>query len=130
MAITDAIVAVILIYSSWDGWRRGFLRTLLGPVSLLLATIVSYFYYNFTHDFLKSLLIGLIGPFVLNIILAVVLTLWNKTVNQNQKANNFSRAWGGLFNLVWMGGIILLTLVLLVFMPPNTFGIEDRKSVV
>ena len=128
ISITDGIILVVAIFSFWSGWQKGLMRTLLGPLSLLIGTIASYLYYSFTHKVLNSLLIGLIGPIVLNIILSLLLSVWNKTVDNNQKTTRLSRVAGGFLNILWTGGLIVLVLILIVMIPPHVFGLEMIKA--
>lgn len=126
--MTDGLILIVMLFSFWRGWQKGLLRTLLGPLSLFVGTIASYLYYSYKHDFLISILIGLLGPIVLNIILSVLLSIWNKTVDRNQKATNFSRAGGGFLNLFWTSGLVVLVLILLAMLPPHVFGLDKFKA--
>lgn len=128
ISITDGIILLMLLISFWSGWQKGLLRIILGPLSLLAGTVASYLYYSCTHNFLISVLIGLLGPIVLNFTLTVGLAVWNKTVNNNQKANILSRAGGGILNLLWTAGLSALVLVLLAILPSHFFGLDKIRA--
>ena len=67
-----------------------------------------------------SLLIGLLGPFILCILLKFILKLFLQAINCDIKQPGFiSRITGGALTLVWGWVFIVLTLILLVVIPTS-----------
>ncbi len=127
MTITDVIFAFSCLIFLCTGWQKGFLRTILGPVSLILGAIISYIYYLYTKNLIVSLVIGILGPFFLKMALSLGLNVWNKTVSNRMPAPLLSRLSGSLFNLLWSGGLLLLCLLLVVMIPANLFNFNIEK---
>jgi len=65
-----------------------------------------------------SLIIGLIGPFVLCFLLKFILKLWVRALNNDiQQPGFISRLAGGALTLIWGWVFIVLFLILLVVLP-------------
>lgn len=119
---TDIIIILISIYYFICGWQKGFLRTIFGPISLIIGSAVSYIYFQQTHQLLISLLIGLIGPFLLNFILNLLIKLWQKTTDREKEFFTIGKLLGGLFSLIW--GITITSLIaLLIVLSPFKIAI-------
>lgn len=114
---TDYIVLAIFIFSIWQGWARGLLRTIIGPGSLVAATLVSFFYYGKTKDIVMSLLIGLIGPFLLQFIFSFVMKFASKVTPEEKSVSTVSRTLGAAFNLLWNSIFVLIFLSLILLIP-------------
>ena len=46
------------------------MRTLAGPISLIAGIVLAFVYYAQTENFLVSLLISIVAPYLLNIFIA------------------------------------------------------------
>lgn len=99
------------------GAARGFLRSLLVPVSLIIATIISIFYYQITKDLTVSLLIGLFGPILLHHLLKFILRTFAKATNTDIAPDFLSSLGGAILTLAWGWVFIVLTLILLALFP-------------
>lgn len=133
LTTTDYIVLIVVGLSALHGWSRGFLRSLLGPFSLILGSIFSFFYFQRTHNLFLSLLLCVLGPLLLNILFALFLG-GKKTTSEDQPISSNSRALGALFNVSWNAGLLILFLFCILMIPANVFGltkIQDdiRRSV-
>ncbi len=104
------------------------MRILLGPLSLAIGTFISVLYFSFTNNFLKSLLIGIIAPVIVNIILILYLKFWNRAVDSNQPANPMSRMLGGIFNFTWSGILYGLVIMLIALVPPQIVNMKNFKN--
>lgn len=100
------------------GASRGFMHSLLGPFSIIVATIISIIYFQNTKDVIISLLIGLIGPLLLHLLLKFLLRAWANATNTNIKPNSLSRLGGALLTLAWGWIFICLILIFLTILPP------------
>ena len=62
MTITDLIVIVLSAFYFWNGWRKGFLHSLLGPASVVVCFGAAFLYYQQTHNIFVSFMISCFGP--------------------------------------------------------------------
>ena len=118
MAVTDIATLILSIFFLIRGASRGFMRSLTGPFSIIVTTILSIIYYQTTGDLITSLLIGLIGPLFLNHLLKFLLKTWAKATNTEIKPSFFSRLGGSILTLIWGWVFIIFTLILLTVLPP------------
>ena len=126
--MTDIIVVILLSFNFIRGWFKGLLRSLLGPISLIIASIASYTYYLKTHDFTLSLVMGILGPFAVHITLAILLKIWHKTVGNGKGLSIFSRILGGGFCLLWSGSILVLMLMLITMVNLNFSWVNKMQT--
>ncbi len=68
MNIMDAIVLGLLCVSLWIGWRRGFVRTIMGPVSMAVCVYAAYYYLR-TAGLVIAVCISLLGPVVIALLM-------------------------------------------------------------
>lgn len=130
LTITDYILLAVVILSTTHGWRRGFLRSILGPFSLVACLIFSFFYFQITHNFLVSLLLCVFGPILLNILLALFLGLWSKPP-KDESLSLLSRMLGAFFSLSWNTALLILFLAWILLIPADVWGfkkIQDNIS--
>ena len=128
LTITDYIVLIVVSLSTFNGWRRGFLRSLLGPLSLVLCSVLSFVYFQKTHNLFWSLLLCVLGPLLLNILLPLLLKIGQKTAPEDKSISSSSRILGALFNLSWNTGTLILFLVWILMLPANVFGLAKIHS--
>jgi len=97
--------------------RLGFLRTLLGPISLIIGTILAYLYYAKEGSLVFTLLISILAPFIINFLLIIILKAWNKALNKDKSLSLMSRLTAGTMSIIWSGIWITLTLTFLIIAP-------------
>lgn len=127
-SITDYIVATALLYYIIRGFCRGFLGTLLGPISLIIGVLASYFYYSLNQNFILCLLISIAGPFIIHLFLSLTLKFWHKTIHRDESISLMSRFSGACMSLLWSGGILILALILVSFIPGNIVGFRSIQK--
>jgi hypothetical protein len=115
--ITDYIVAGALLYYLYSGWRNGALKTLLGPIAMVMGCLLGFIYYLRTHHFGTSLLICVLSPFALKWLGALALGLWNKTGNKVIPPSFVSRLFACALSVLWYGSYVVLILILIGFLP-------------
>jgi len=115
--LTDVIVRILVFYFLCRGAQKGFLRTLLGPFSLILACIIGFIYYAQTQKFFTSFFIAILGPFLFTFTFSFVLQAWNATVNNKKSVSIPSRLAGALVSLLWRGTHLAITLSLIASAP-------------
>ena len=118
MTITDFITFFLSVFLLLRGASRGFLHSLMGPLSIIVATILSIIYYQDTKDILISLLIGLVGPLGIHLLLKFLLGTWEKATNNAMNPNFLSRLGGAILTLIWGWIFIIFTLLLITLLPP------------
>lgn len=128
MQITDLIIIACSIFLLWRGASRGFVRSCLGPICLIIATAVSIFFYNSSKNIVLALLIGLFGPMALHFFISNYLKLWHTMTNPEWKPNPLSCSMGAMLTLIWGWVFIVLTLILLTIIPPLHPSISSMKE--
>ena len=128
LAITDLIFLITLLFFFASGWRKGFWRTILGPIALGLAAMLSMYYYNQTKNVIWALLIGILGPFVIKFIFAVFLRLWNFSEPKERKINPLGSFLGGCLQVAWCWTIITLILFLIAVIPGEFAWLKSIKQ--
>jgi hypothetical protein len=113
--ITDIVVASVLLFLTINGASQGFLRSAVGPASMMLSTLAAWLIHATTKNIGITLLAGLLGPFVLGWIFALVFKLLLPK-HETPVPSLISRIGGALLNIGWgmpllAGGVVLLALV-------------------
>ena len=70
-AITDLITIAVIVLSFWIGWSKGFVNVMLGPLSVAVALIGSYWAFQHYDNIYYSLAAGIIGPIILRAIIFI-----------------------------------------------------------
>ena len=116
MTITDKIIYFTVLLLFWRGWSKGFAQTILGPLSLLIGSALSYIYYAISRNLIVSVAIGIICPIILNMIFSM--TLGVIFLGDGKKRISIpSRFCGALINIIWGEIIILSGMILIVLIP-------------
>ena len=117
LSMTDSIILGLLVLFFLVGFLKGFLRTLLGPISLFLALLLSIIIQNKTHNYLYAAITGLVGPFIIQIILSMIFKTWNSSADHKEKPSFISRLAGGILNTTWISFFIILFFLLINVLP-------------
>lgn len=131
MNTADFVIITFFVFYFWRGWVKGFLRSVFGPVALMVCFFYSYFYFQKTHNFGISALICILGPFILNIILGAVLAIFHKGKDEKEEesaASVLNRLSGGLLNVLWMGALILVTVCFFLMIPIRISALESLRE--
>ena len=116
--MTDTITLILSIFFLLSGASRGILGSLLIPVSIILATILSVVFYNDTNNLTISLIIGLLGPILVHLLLKIIIKLLCKALNIEIKPSFLSRLGGSVISLAWGWVFIVISLILIAALPP------------
>jgi hypothetical protein len=122
LAITDIIVIVLLVILAANGAYQGLLRSLVGPVALLISLLLSVFVYFSTKSFSASFLTAVLGPFFFAWIIVSALKRWLNS-EESPRLSIVSRVGGQVVNVVWGSIVIFLTIAFLAFFPFNRFDL-------
>lgn len=126
--ITDSVILALTLYFLYRGWSQGLLHTLIGPIALLLGCVIAVIYYAQNHNIIMAFVISIVAPMILNLLLSLALTVWQKTVNADKPVSPVSRAWGAGLCALWGGINLLLIIVLIVMVPGNASWIEGVRQ--
>lgn len=127
-SITDSVVLALTLYFLYRGWSRGLLRTLIGPIALILGCVMAVIYYAQNHNILMAFVISIVAPMILNLLFSLALTVWQKTVNADNPVSPVSRAWGAGLCALWGDINLLLIIVLIALVPSNASWIENVRQ--
>ncbi len=128
MTITDCIVLGCSVFFIIRGASRGFLRSILGPFSLIIATILSTVIYQTTHNVVLALMIGLFGPMAIQFLIGHFLTIWHQFIQTEWKPSPLSAVAGAVLTLIWGLSFVLITVVLLSLVPPMMNGVKPMHD--
>jgi hypothetical protein len=115
--LVDSIVFGFFIFFFITGMIKGFIRTVIGPIALLVGCAVSWLYFQRTQNFLVSILISLMAPFIINLVVLAILKAHREVNDETEGFFTLGRLAGGVFNLLWGGSMVVLTVALLLFIP-------------
>ena len=118
MSYTDIIVALSSLCFIQRGWTQGILRTILGPATFVVGTLLGYLYYFATKNIFISVMIGIFAPIVLGIAASTAFFIITRVSGGKAKSSTLSRALAAGLNLVW-GELWLITTIILVLMIPD-----------
>ncbi|MDP3793616.1 MAG: CvpA family protein, partial [Candidatus Uhrbacteria bacterium] len=116
MAVTDIFLFMIEVLALLRGASRGFVRSVIGPCALIIATGLAFLYYKVTKDIGVSLAIGVLVPFALSLILKMILGSIN--ASGRVRSGFFSRLAGSIITAVWVAVLALPIIFVLTFLPP------------
>jgi len=121
MSVTDFITLILSFYFMVRGSLCGFVNSLINPFSIIVCTIISIIYYQNTKNIIISLVIGVLGPLLLNYLLRTSLRAWSRATNTDVKPNLISRLAGAFVSLTW-GWIFIIFILILLTSLPASFG--------
>lgn len=114
----DLIVIGLVLYYIGRGWLKGFVGSLIGPISLFLGAGISYMFFRQSHNMMISGIIGFFAPILIHITLSVVT---NVTTYGRQKPppSLISSFFGAVISTAWSGGILVLMMLMINVLPPQ-----------
>ncbi len=117
---TDVVTVIIISLMVLRGASQGFVRSISGPLCLIIGAIAGYCALLATHNFYIVLLIALAAPFLLGWMINSMLYIW--AGDQPPKISLFSRLAGALVNLAWVGTLLAFTILVV-----TTFRLQDER---
>lgn len=126
-SVTDSVVLALTLYFLYRGWTQGLLRTLIGPIALILGCGIAAIYYARNHNIIMALAVSIVAPFVLNLLFSAALTVWHKTANADQPVSGASRAAGAGLRALWGDINLLLIIILTALIPINASWFERTR---
>jgi ribosomal protein S18 len=127
MTFTDKLIFFSIIFLFWRGWSKGFAQTVLGPLALIIGTILSYIYYIVFRNLVIATAIGIILPIIINIIFSMTLGVLFLG-NEKKNMSILSRFSGALINTFWGEFLILTGLFLVILIPLHLPLIDTAQN--
>ena len=128
--LVDIIVLVWFLFLLSSGWRKGLLRTLIGPLSLLINIAACYFYFQKTHNLIGTAVAMLLGPFVISCCLFLIIFFWHVNFDKGVPPVFLSRFLGSTLNLVWGSGIAVSSILMVAILPTASPRLSTFKNYV
>lgn len=130
--ITDLAALIVILFSFWHGWDKGLIDLLLGPLSCLTALGGGLWFYDFSHNLIWSLAVGIIGPILLHIIiwsLQQILGSKNKKNDEKEtKILSISSMLAGILNSIWGTSLFLGLLTAIILLPLKNHYVQDAQK--
>ena len=126
--LTDIAVLLLGLFYFSHGWRKGIIRTILGPMSLFLCAAIGLVYFYKTRNLAVSLAISILGPFFMTLFLSICLTIWHRKVNKEAPVFYVSRLLGAGVSLIWWAGVIVLSIVIISLIPSQIPRIKEVQA--
>lgn len=111
--MTDFIILIILFVNFLIGWMKGFLRSLVGPLALVACVYLSLDFFAKTQNSAAAIAIALFGPLVLSLIAGFLIRFFLGGV----KPGKVSRFAGGFLYVLWIGAMIVISIVMVMLIP-------------
>lgn len=128
--ILDIFLVLFLIYFFLIGWHKGIVRLLIGVIALGLASAIAGFYFLQTNHLIYSLLIFILGCFILSLLLSKGLSLWNKSVCDGKAPWLPSKILGASVASLWAGSFAMTLLIIISVIPDQVPLIAKPKQAV
>jgi len=113
--VVDTVVSILLIIFFLIGWKKGFLRSLIGPICFGIFAIIGIIVYDATDNLFRALTVVVMGTLISSLVINLLAFLAQKTVDPNERGKKLllSRLVGGILNLSWKTMILAASLILL-----------------
>lgn len=115
---TDIATLCVLMFLLWRGCRRGFVRSLLGPLAFFIGTMTAFYYYGMSTNLILSLIIGLVTPFVLYRVFRFFLDQFNSRAGGQVDPGPISGLAGAAVTAAWGMSLTFPVVILLTYLPP------------
>lgn len=116
--MTDTLVFLLVLFFFVNGFVKGFLRTVLGPISLVITMIAASYYYTQTQNLLSTFIIGILGPIFIRMLLTLLLSIFDIAFKNKEESISLpSRMAGALINVLWGSAYILMALFFITLLP-------------
>ncbi len=127
MTMTDTISLVFLLVLAVNGAYKGFLRSLVKPVALVLSLALSWSWYFNTHNFNAACLISITGPFIISWLINLGIKRW---VNADPipEISLMSRLGGQAVGLISGSILIAITVAFMAVFPFKRFELGNWEK--
>ncbi len=126
--LSDALILLVPVLYALHGWKKGTLRALAGPFSLLTGLIIGFVYLHQSHNLWRATLIMVLCPLILGVILNVSLILWHKKIDKELPSGAGSKLCGACIGTLWGTAMTALVLILLVLLPGPSSSVNALQG--
>lgn len=115
----DVIIRIILVLFFIKGWMKGFFKSLLGPISLIIGVLLSIAYYKESNNLFYSFLFSFFSPIIIRIALGFAVKVFSSSDDNKKKKlpSLISSLLGACFCTIWNGFYIALILLIIGIAP-------------
>jgi hypothetical protein len=119
-----------MLVAGLQGWRCGLLRSLIVPISLCIAWLISILYFDSSYNVLKSIWLILFITFILSFIGHLGLSLGRRSLSDQEKLYVFwgSRILGTAVNAAWQSIIFFFLIAILQAALPHSAEMKNIKE--
>ena len=127
---TDVCMLVVIIISFSLGWKNGLLRSLIGPISFVIFSIIGIIYFDLTQNLPMALIITSAGSIGLSFIVTIALIFGRSTVKKNLRKYVFigSRILGSIASVLWKGILALIIFFVIALLPSNDSKLSEIQA--
>jgi|SRR3989338_2689605 len=128
--IVDIFLFCFLLFFLLDGWRKGFLKSVLGPLIFIVCSIGGMIYFDLTQNFVKAILLTTSTSMFLTIVLLILFNLGKRSVDPTYRDYSplLGRFLGSIVNVFWQGAILFIIVFLIPLAPLQIFGLNKMQS--
>lgn len=124
----DYIISGIFFLFFIIGCFKGFLKAVIGPLSLIACWTYALYHYKLNQNFMIAVGISMLGPIILSIGISLILKIFKKIFNKEAEISPLSRLAGGVVSMAWSGFYFILMILLVAMIPINTPKFKTFKE--
>jgi uncharacterized membrane protein required for colicin V production len=124
----DIIFLLAGIFFFLAGLSKGFLKTIIGPLALVLGTGMGFMYYQKTGDWAAAFVISFFGPITIKVGFWLFRAMLPTPKPEEQRALTLGKIAGGVFNLLWGWGIMAIIIMFLTMIPGEWIWLKKVQT--
>lgn len=111
----DITIGILLLIFIFIGWKKGFLRSLIGPICFGIFVVIGIIVYDATENLFRALLTVVLGTLICSFIINLLAFLAQRTVQESDRGKKLvaSRLLGAAINVSWKSLVLGAVLILL-----------------
>ena len=130
---TDLVILGIFLWALWDGWRIGFLRSVLTPVCLLPVSLIALINFDLDHNIATAALIIVAGTTGLSMFLRLMIIFLRRQIDADYRhyIPVISRLLGLIASVLWKGTLVTISILFITILPldPNNNLAQTQKNI-
>lgn len=127
---TDIVLFCFLLFFFLDGWRKGFFKSAIGPITFVFCSLIGIIYFDLTQNFVKAIFITAVATMIINIIILIIFTLGQRSVDPAYRdySPRLGRLLGSVTNMTWQGCILFIIAFLVTVAPFQVYGLNKIQT--
>ena len=116
---TDIVAVILLLIFFWQGWRLGFVRSVIGPLAFGFSCIIAIFNYDLNSNIVHATLIVIFGTLLLSTLGNLFLYFLRRGVDPERRNYVFfgSRVLGSVISLCWNSVVAAVVILIITLLP-------------